>query len=288
MRIQIPSKTIAVLSGATCLNQLVASTAETAKDSTNTIILRSKFARDVAASYELDPMGQRQRSSSRQNRALERNKRAGRNNAKMKVDVGILTASGNGETKRKEVIYPLFLHGQKRKGKEEVQRILQDTAEAYVQGCPTGCPEEFCLCGWTHKEVKFCTKEMLDVCDRGLLSMCVPEKEIDFYETTYCVFSECIESGEKLYEECSCEYYGNYCTQFYDYQESFDKCVTADCCETTPIAEMATCIPAMQPTIAPTGSPSVNPPPSASPTVRFLDWLFCFVLGFSCVSLVFV
>jgi hypothetical protein len=281
MRLLVPSATIIVLSG-TGRHQSVASAKANNKDAANAI-LRSKFARDVEAAYKSDPMGQRRQLQKK--RSLERKERSNNNksNATKKVDVGILTAAGGRrETMEKDTpIYPVFLHGLKRMGKEEKQRFLQD--EEVQQTCPSGCPQEFCDCGFANKEVKYCTKEMLSVCERGLVSRCVRTEDIEFYEETYCPFAECVESNEP-YENCSCGYYASYCTLFYEFEESFDKCVTAECCEKTPDGEKATCIPALQPTSTPTGTPTSSMPPTASPTVRFH---VCFIIATSYVALVF-
>ena len=277
MRLLVPSTTIAVLSAGT--HQLLVASAETNnKDAANAIV-RSKFARDVEAAYKSDPMGQRQQLQKK--RALERKERDNnKSNPTKKVDVGILTVGGSRQAKENITpIYPQFLHGLKRMGKEEKQRFLQD---AEVQpNCPSGCPQEFCDCGWLNKEVKYCTPEMKGVCDRGLVARCVQSEDVEFYEETYCKFAECVENNEP-YEDCACGYYANYCTLFYEFEESFDACVTAECCENTPQNEKATCVPALQPTANPTGSPTNSMPPTAPPTVRFY---VCFFLRYiSCYS----
>mmetsp|Transcript_23 Transcript_23/g.43 ORF Transcript_23/g.43 Transcript_23/m.43 type:complete len:475 (-) Transcript_23:868-2292(-) len=256
MRLQVSAATIAVLSG-TC-HQWVAS-AQTNKDADNAM-LRSKFARDVEQAYKSDPMGQRQQLQKK--RSLEKRKERNNNshsNATKKVDVGILAAATTSP------IYPQFLYGQKRMGKEERQRFLQEEEGGSTSSCPSGCPQEFCDCGATYKEVEFCTKEMLSVCERGLVPRCVRTEDIEFYEETYCPFSECIENNEPE-EICNCDYYSNYCTLFYEFEDSFESCVTAECCDKSPAGEKATCIPGLQPTFNPTSTPTVSVPPTASPS----------------------
>ena len=272
MRLQVPAATIAVLSGTTSHHQWVAS----AKD--DNAILKSKFARDVEAAYKSDPM--RQRQQIQKNRSFEAKKRDNddsNSNATKKVDVGIL-ATGSSTP-----IYPQFLYGQKRMGMEERRRFLQDEEEEETQRkCPSGCPQEFCECGWKFKEVAYCTKEMLSVCERGLVSRCVRPEDIEFYEETYCPYSECVENNEPD-EKCHCEYYSNYCRLFYEDPDAFDSCVTAECCEKTPVGEKAACVPGLQPTSNPTGTPTASIPPTVSPTVRFHVLYLC-VLDISCVS----
>lgn len=274
MRLQVPAATIAVLSGTTSHHQWVAS-AETSKDASVDSILKSKFARDVEAAYKSDPMGQRRQHLQRK-RSLETQRRNNNSNsnATKKVDVGILTATST-------PIYPQFLHGQKRMGKEERHRFLEEEEEETQPVCPSGCPQEFCDCGWKYKEVQYCTKEMLSVCERGLVSRCVRTEDIEFYEETYCPYAECVENNEPE-EKCSCDYYSNYCRLFYEYDDAFESCVTAECCEKTPAGEKATCVPGMQPTSNPTGTPTASAPPTVAPTVRFQSDLR--VLHISCVS----
>jgi len=280
MRLLVPSATIVVLSGTG--NHVVAAAHANTDDAANAI-LRSKFARDVEAAYKSDPMGQRHELQRK--RSLERKEHSNfKSIATQKVDVGILTAAGGRETiENNTPIYPVFLHGLKRMGKEEKQRFLQSEEDEAPKTCPSGCPQEFCDCGFTQGEVKYCTKEMLSVCERGLVSRCVPAEEVQFYEALYCTFAECVESNGS-YENCACEYYASYCTSYYDYEESFDKCVTAECCEKSPDGEKATCLPALQPTSTPTGTPTNSMPPTLSPSVRFH---VCFVFETPYVALVF-
>jgi len=256
MRLQVNAATISVLSGTW------AASADTSKNAVNAI-LKSKFARDVEAAYKLDPMGQRQKMQKK--RSLETKKK--RNNKsksnatkKMDVDVGILATGSNA------AIYPQFLYGQKRMGREETQRFLQD--EESKRECPSGCPQEFCDCGWTFKEVQYCTKEMISVCERGLVSRCVRTEDIEFYEETYCPYAACVENNESE-EVCHCDYYSNYCRLFYEYDDAFDSCITAECCEKTPAGEKATCVPALQPTFTPTATPTASMAPTVAPSVRF-------------------
>ncbi len=256
MRLQVNAATISVLSGTW------AASADTSKNAVNAI-LKSKFARDVEAAYKLDPMGQRQKMQKK--RSLETKKKRNNNSnsnatKKMDVDVGILATGSNA------AIYPQFLYGQKRMGREETQRFLQD--EESKRECPSGCPQEFCDCGWTFKEVQYCTKEMLSVCERGLVSRCVRTEDIEFYEETYCPYAACVENNESE-EVCHCDYYSNYCKLFYEYDDAFDSCVTAECCEKTPAGEKATCVPALQPTFTPTATPTASMAPTVAPSVRF-------------------
>lgn len=282
MRLLLPSTTIiAALGGAACH--------QVAKDSTNRdAIVKTKFASDVEAAYKSDPLGQRQQSLQHK-RSLAK-VRAERSNVTKETqlpDVGILRSGDGGDTtKSNRVFFPLFRHGQKKMSRDEVQRFLQE--EEVANTCPVGCPQEFCDCGAEFGEVKYCTKEMLSVCDRGIVSRCVKEEDIEFYEKTYCAFSECVESGQP-YENCACGYYEAYCQLFYDYEESFESCVTAECCENTPADDRATCIPAMQPTTNPTAAPTATVPPTVSPTVRFCSCCFAFMhiynyLNFTCSS----
>lgn len=269
MRLQVNAATIAVLSGITWAVSADASNA----------ILKSNFARDVEAAYKSDPMGQRQKMQKK--RLLETKKK--RNNSsssnatkKVDVDVGILAAGSNA------AIYPMFLHGQKRMGREETQRFLQD--EELQRECPSGCPQEFCECGWKYKEVSYCTKEMLGVCERGLVSRCVRTEDIEFYEETYCPYAACVENNEPE-EVCHCDYYSNYCRLFYEYDDAFDSCVTAECCEKTPPGEKATCVPDLQPTFNPTETPTASMAPTVAPSVRFQTLLSA--LGVHLMNLLF-
>ena len=257
MLIRVSAAKIAVLFGTAA-----AETKDTAQ-----AILRSNFARDVESAYKSDPMGHRQQF--RKKRSLKRKEINTSSNAtnKNEVDVGILAAGGSSVTQK---IYPLFLHGQQKMGKEERQRFLQDEQAQKI--CPPGCPQEFCDCGFQKEEVKYCTKEMLSVCERGIVSRCVRDDYLAFYEETYCPFSECVENNEP-YENCSCEYYADYCTLYYHLDDAFDKCVTAECCDKTPQEEKATCIPELQPTVNPTGTPTQSAPPTVAPTVSCIGLL---------------
>lgn len=271
MRLQVSAATIAVLSG----NWAVS--ADTSKNADNAF-LKSNFARDVEAAYKSDPMGQRQKM--KRERLLGTKKKRSNNSSsntttKVDVDVGILANGSN------TPIYPMFLHGQKRMGKEETQRFLQDGE--LQRECPSGCPQEFCECGWEFKEVSYCTKEMLGVCERGLVSRCVRTEDIEFYEETYCPYAACVENNEPD-EVCHCDYYSNYCRLFYEYDEAFDSCVTAECCEKTAPGEKATCVPDLQPTFNPTEAPTVSAAPTVAPSVRLY---YVFFESISVESLVF-
>ncbi|KAL7515781.1 hypothetical protein ACHAWX_000858 [Stephanocyclus meneghinianus] len=140
--------------------------------------------------------------------------------------------------------------------------------------CPTNCPENFCKCAKRHGEVKECAKEMDDLCLNGSVSDCVPYEYLPFYYQTYCPFSECI-VAKNPYQDCSCQYYRDYCTLYYAFNESTDKCNIAGCCEAArSIDEKTACLPGLQPTISPTISPTLSAAPSASPSVSYSCILF--------------
>ncbi|ACI64918.1 predicted protein [Thalassiosira pseudonana CCMP1335] len=133
--------------------------------------------------------------------------------------------------------------------------------------CPTNCPKEFCRCAEKYSEVKDCAKEMNDICVDKTVDSCVPDAYLPFYYDTYCPFSECI-INNRGYENCSCEYYRNYCTLYYSYEESTSKCEIASCCDLKNSPEdKRECLPAMQPTGSPTMFPTVTSMPSDSPTI---------------------
>lgn len=137
--------------------------------------------------------------------------------------------------------------------------------------CPTNCPKEFCRCAEKYSEVKDCAKEMNDICVDKTVDSCVPDAYLPFYYDTYCPFSECI-INNRGYENCSCEYYRNYCTLYYSYEESTSKCEIASCCDLKNSPEdKRECLPAMQPTGSPTMFPTVTSMPSDSPTVSCID-----------------
>eukprot|EP00804_Cyclotella_cryptica_P030678 CCRYP_009113-RA/>CCRYP_009113-RA protein AED:0.08 eAED:0.08 QI:160/1/1/1/0.71/0.62/8/1037/466 len=135
--------------------------------------------------------------------------------------------------------------------------------------CPTNCPEDFCKCAKKNGEVKDCAKQMDDLCLNGLVSECVPYDYLPFYYQTYCPFSECIVANNP-YQDCSCQYYRDYCTLYYAFNESTYKCNIAGCCEAAgSVEEKIACLPGLQPTNSPTISPTFSAAPSTSPSSSF-------------------
>ena len=140
------------------------------------------------------------------------------------------------------------------------------TEEEFV--CPVNCPQDFCDCAEKFKEAKFCAEELDSICRNDQLRFCTPEKYKPFYDAAYCPFAECLSVNKNPFEDCSCQYYRNYCTLYYDFQESFDACEAADCCQELPTEEKHVCLAELAPTTSPTGSPTMTQAPSVSPTVR--------------------
>ena len=135
--------------------------------------------------------------------------------------------------------------------------------------CPTGCPQSFCDCAEADGDAQKCAPELHAVCEQNLLPACVPDKYLTFYTETYCPFSACLAVENQPYEVCSCGYYSSYCQVYYSYEQSIDKCAVGECCDGLPVGEKFQCIPALQPTMTPTDSPTVTAPPSDSPTVSY-------------------
>ena len=133
--------------------------------------------------------------------------------------------------------------------------------------CPTNCPKDFCDCAQDDGDASACAAELNAVCTAGLIAECVPDKYLDFYTQTYCPYAKCVAVYNKPLEECSCDYYRDYCQVYYEFVESMDKCEVGECCAVQPAGSKWTCIPEMQPTLNPTGSPTSSAKPSASPTV---------------------
>ena len=132
--------------------------------------------------------------------------------------------------------------------------------------CPPGCPAEFCACARDGGDSAACAPELDDVCRRDLLSACVPDQWLAFYENTYCPFAACLAVERRGYAECACGYYRNYCDLYYDFETSLEKCAVAACCEREGGGRQAKCLPALQPTAPPTPQPTDSRPPSAPPT----------------------
>mmetsp|Transcript_23909 Transcript_23909/g.57659 ORF Transcript_23909/g.57659 Transcript_23909/m.57659 type:complete len:559 (-) Transcript_23909:367-2043(-) len=166
------------------------------------------------------------------------------------------------------------------KHKNQSPRFLQATSGVTLEGqaagdlvadeefvCPKNCPVEFCDCAEKYGSADECAAELHSVCERDLLAECVPNKWLKFYEETYCPFARCLAVENKLYEECSCGYYSDYCTVYYKYEQSIVNCQIGDCCKDEPAGNKFVCLPGMEPTASPTSSPSVSVLPSAFPTV---------------------
>ena len=100
-----------------------------------------------------------------------------------------------------------------------------------------------------------------DVCARELLSECVPDEYLPFYERTYCPFAECMSKTTASYESCECDYYKDYCELYYQFEESIGKCEVSTCCEGEGSDTKWKCLEAFSPTYNPTDAPtdSTNP-----------------------------
>ncbi len=158
--------------------------------------------------------------------------------------------------------------------KPQALRFLQEsdgttntTGDYEEQVCPPDCPQQFCDCAHADGSAEKCAAELHSVCINDLLSSCVPDSFMSFYNDTYCPFASCIAFEGKSYEECTCAYYQNYCDVYYAYMESIEKCAIANCCDGKPDGTKYSCIPGMQPTGNPTMAPIFSPRPSTSPTV---------------------
>ena len=99
-----------------------------------------------------------------------------------------------------------------------------NTTDVFV--CPTGCPQDFCDCAEDDGDAKKCAAELHGVCEANLLPACVPDKYLTFYIETYCPYASCLAVENKIVEECSCDYYKNYCETYYAYEESIEKCAS--------------------------------------------------------------
>ncbi|KAL9184287.1 hypothetical protein ACHAXT_002373 [Thalassiosira profunda] len=132
--------------------------------------------------------------------------------------------------------------------------------------CPANCPQAFCDCAQDDGDAEVCAPELHEVCLQSLLPECVPDSYLPFYVETYCPFAGCI-VADTPYEECSCGYYRDYCTTYYAYEESLDKCAVSECCNGSAKGDKWLCLPGMQPTFSPTGEPTITAVPSASPTI---------------------
>ena len=166
----------------------------------------------------------------------------------------------------RKIEQPVFSHRQgphlAQSRAETVPRFLQSSS----WNCPSGCPKEFCRCAQKHGEVKHCANQMDDLCFEGLVSECVPEEYLPFYYQTYCPFSECI-VAKNAYHDCSCQYYRDYCTLYYAFNESTSKCNIAACCEAAGnVDEKIECLPGLQHTFLPTIEPTTSMEPSGAPS----------------------
>ena len=148
----------------------------------------------------------------------------------------------------------------------ELEGTEEEEEEEFV--CPMNCPQEFCDCAEEFGEAKQCAEELDSICRNDQLRFCTPEKYKDFYDAAYCPFAECLTVDKDPFEDCACHYYRNYCTLYYEFEQSFDACETADCCQELPTEEKHTCLPELAPTTSPTGNPTLTQAPSVSPTVR--------------------
>lgn len=168
----------------------------------------------------------------------------------------------------KNIDTPIFSHRRESSHlltspREDTPRFLQNSSWS----CPSGCPKEFCKCAQKHGEVKHCTKEMDELCLNGLVSECVPNDYLPFYYQTYCPFSECIVANN-AYHDCSCQYYRDYCTLYYAFNESTSKCNIAACCEAAVDQDSKImCLPGLQPSISPTMNPTTSMEPSGMPSL---------------------
>jgi hypothetical protein len=150
---------------------------------------------------------------------------------------------------------------------QETDATTDDVEEEQV--CPPNCPQQFCDCAFNDGDANKCANELHSVCINDLLDNCVPDSAMSFYTDTYCPFAECVAFEGKSYEECTCDYYANYCNVYYAYLESIEKCAVSNCCDGQPDGMKYTCIPELQPTGNPTMAPIFSPHPSSSPTVSY-------------------
>ena len=105
--------------------------------------------------------------------------------------------------------------------------------------CPNTCDQDLCTCAASTEEgfpdAQDCATELNAVCESGGTKDCFDSEVLPFYDNTYCTFSQCwLDNG--TYEDCSCQYYEDYCTLYEAYAtdaypDVVDKCDIADCCK---------------------------------------------------------
>ena len=104
-----------------------------------------------------------------------------------------------------------------------------------------------------------CATELNAVCESGGTKDCFDAEVLPFYDNTYCTFSQCwLDSGS--YEDCSCQYYEDYCTLYKAYAtdaypDVVEKCDIADCCKKAKeVEDQQDCMPKifeLKPSVAP-------------------------------------
>mmetsp|Transcript_22198 Transcript_22198/g.48191 ORF Transcript_22198/g.48191 Transcript_22198/m.48191 type:complete len:325 (+) Transcript_22198:61-1035(+) len=271
MRLLLPSATIAIVSGTAAAS---ASQASHASETSN-IVQDVDFAYNASRprSIKLVSLGEECNTfDTEQNRVVPdvgvlrcRGERqtcveddASSIGGRCAIDRSLLTPKA--ETAEVNPSTPVFSHRRRR-----TQQTSVSNRPDWV--CPTNCPKQFCRCAGKFGDVKACAKEMNDICVDGAVGSCLSDSYLPFYQDTYCPFSECI-VNKRDYEECSCEYYRDYCTLYYAYEESRSMCAIAACCDFKNSSEAKReCLPGMQPTGSPTMYPTVTNIPSVSPTV---------------------
>ena len=150
--------------------------------------------------------------------------------------------------------------------KQQSPRLLQSVSIT----CPVNCPQNFCDCAQLYDEVKYCATSFYSLCVDSIVAECVPGRFLPFYEETYCPLAGCLLS-ERTYQECSCDYYRDYCKLYYQYENSADACAIAACCEAKSVEDKLECIPERMPSAMPSGSPTMSLMPTGYPTVSFFS-----------------
>ena len=107
--------------------------------------------------------------------------------------------------------------------------------------------------------VQDCATELNAVCESGGTKDCFDAEVLPFYDNTYCTFSQCwLDNGS--YEDCSCQYYEDYCTLYKAYAtdaypDVVEKCDIADCCKKAKeVEDQQDCMPKifeLKPSVAP-------------------------------------
>ena len=176
------------------------------------------------------------------------------------------------------------LHGKTNNNNNDNDLRFLQSSGGLNATCPHTCDPDLCACVAEHGEAYPCAAELHAVCEITAsnnstdgnvtaavgIEGCVPPSYVYYYENVYCPFAACLVGGIS-YQQCSCEFYQDFCAiygenpEYGEEEKTVVYCAIAACCqkEGDDDGKMRCLLEAKS--LAPSGMPSG---PTVSPTKK--------------------